>query len=116
MADKGRRGKTGESWAKPWRKQALQLAESTHFTLNEVEALRELFELVSTEEHTHHEPGCFACWLSNAPRNVRVLHREAFMEALFGQRDAFPHLFGDRVFALFDHSNEGSITFPECAA
>lgn len=110
------------------------LAARTHFTLNEVEALRELFSLVSQpvdpkHHHNHyhfpasaitHDPSrqgvsaCLPLWCVSGTEKIpaRVLKREDFTEALFGQRDV-PHLFGDRVFDLFDASGEGVITFTE---
>lgn len=72
----------------------MQLAKETYFTVDEVDALGELYDK-----------------LSNSVYQDGVMHKEEFMLALFKSKK--DNLFGDRVFDLFDIKRNNVIEFGE---
>ncbi|GAV60513.1 EF_hand_3 domain-containing protein/EF_hand_5 domain-containing protein [Cephalotus follicularis] len=73
----------------------LRIANSTPFTVNEVEALRELFKKLCSSIY-----------------NDGLLHKEELRLALFKTGEG-ENLFLDRVFDLFDEQKNGVIEFEE---
>lgn len=75
-----------------------QLAKETHFNVDEVYALAELYKSVS---NSLHQDG--------------VIQKDEFMQALFNMRpgQVGPNLFADRLFLLFDLKQNNIVDFGE---